>query len=182
MPGPCAPGQDTPLRKISREELLLFGQTPERPGSTHTTSSSSSSSLRDSTPPPMPPTPAATPSGPPSSSPSPALEHHPFAQCGSPDLTRVSSDSQGSAPPPPPQTGKGVYNGSLEKSHSFGQLPASMLPGVGRQPSITSLDSEGRSVGRDYKLQSTSSQDSSENGDRLKRSSSKIKNLFRKKK
>lgn len=74
-----------------------------------------------------------------------------------------------------------MYNGVLEKSYSFGQLPASMLPGVGRQPSITSLE-EGRSVGRDYKLQSTSSQDSSDNGERLKRSSSKIKNLFKKKK
>ncbi|KAM4564753.1 stromal interaction molecule 2 [Fundulus diaphanus] len=183
---PCAPGPETPYRRISREELLLLGQgSPERPGSTHTTSSSSSSSLRDSTPPPMPPTPATTPSGPPSTSPSPALEHHPFAQKGSPDLTCVMPESQsmplsqGSAASP---TGKGVYNGMLEKSYSYGQLPASMLPNVGRHPSLTSLDSEGRSVGRDYKLHSTSSQDSCDNGEKIKRSSSKIKSLFKKKK
>lgn len=75
-----------------------------------------------------------------------------------------------------------MYNGILEKSYSFGQLPASMLPSAGRHPSLTSLDSEGRSVGREYKLQSTSSQDSSDNGEKIKRSSSKIKSLFKKKK
>ncbi|XP_076016117.1 stromal interaction molecule 2 isoform X2 [Genypterus blacodes] len=181
------PGPETPFRKISREELLLYGQCQELPASTPatSTSSSSSSSLRDSTPPPLPPTPATTPSGPPSTSPSPALEHHPFAHRGSPDLTRIMPEShskpysQGHVSTP---TGKGVYNGILEKSYSFGQLPASMLPSVGRFPSLTSLDSEGRSVGRDNKLQSTSSQDSSDNGEKLKRSSSKIKNLFKKKK
>ncbi|MEQ2174753.1 hypothetical protein GOODEAATRI_011131, partial [Goodea atripinnis] len=179
----CTPGPETPYRRISREELLLLGQSsPERPGSTHTTSSSSSSSLRDSTPPPMP-TPATTPSGP--TSPSPALEHHPFAQKGSPDLTCIMPESQSmplsqvSATSP---TGKGVYNGILEKSYSYGQLPASMLPNVGRHPSLTSLDSEGRSMGRDYKLHSTSSQDSCDNGEKIKRSSSKIKSLFKKKK
>ncbi|XP_028330272.1 stromal interaction molecule 2 isoform X2 [Gouania willdenowi] len=179
---------DTPYRKVSREELLLFSQKPDLPASapTTTSSSSSSSSLRDSTPPPLPPTPATTPSGPPSTSPSPNLEHHPFAQRGSPDLTQITPDSQivpmsqRSATSP---TGKGVYNGVLEKSYSFGQLPASMLPNVGtRHPSLTSLDSEGRSMGREYKLQSASSQDSSENGDKIKRSSSKLKSLFKKKK
>ncbi|XP_041635251.1 stromal interaction molecule 2 isoform X2 [Cheilinus undulatus] len=180
---------DAPYRKISREELLLLSQTSEPPASTPAssthTSSSSSSSLRDSTPPPLPPTPATTPSGPPSTSPSPALEHHPFAHRGSPDLTRIIPESQsatfsqGSATSP---TGKGVYNGILEKSYSFGQLPASMLPNVGRYPSLTSLDSEGRSLGREHKLQSTSSQDSSDNGEKIKRSSSKIKSLFKKKK
>ncbi|XP_034532490.1 stromal interaction molecule 2 isoform X2 [Notolabrus celidotus] len=179
---------EPPYRKISREEMLLFSQNPELPASTPANSShtsSSSSSLRDSTPPPLPPTPATTPSGPPSTSPSPALEHHPFVHRGSPDLTRTIPESQsatfsqGSATSP---TGKGVYNGILEKSYSFGQLPASMLPNVGRFPSLTSLDSEGRSVGRDYKLQSTSSQDSSDNGEKIKRSSSKIKSLFKKKK
>ncbi|XP_037614510.1 stromal interaction molecule 2 isoform X2 [Sebastes umbrosus] len=185
---PCTPGSDTPYRKISREEMMLFS--PELPASTTSTStthtsSSSSSSLRDSTPPPLPPTPATTPTGPPSTSPSPALEHHPFAQHrGSPDLTRLPESqsvtfSQGSATSP---TGKGVYNGILEKSYSYGQLPASMLPNVGRYPSLTSLDSEGRSVGREHKLQSTSSQDSSDNGEKIKRSSSKIKSLFKKKK
>ncbi|XP_068569451.1 stromal interaction molecule 2 isoform X2 [Cebidichthys violaceus] len=190
---PCSPGSDTPYRKISREELLLFTQSPELPASTPatsstthtTTSSSSSSSLRDSTPPPLPPTPATTPSGPPSTSPSPALEHHPFAHKGSPDITRVLPESQsltfsqGNVTSP---SGKGMYNGILEKSYSFGQLPANMLPNVGRYPSLTSLDSEGRSVGREHKLQSTSSQDSSDNGEKMKRSSSKIKSLFKKKK
>ncbi|XP_078131947.1 stromal interaction molecule 2 isoform X2 [Sander vitreus] len=184
---PCTPGSDTLYRKISREELLLFSQSSELPASnpamSHTSSSSSCSSLRDSTPPP--PTPAPTPSGPPSTSPSPALEHHPFTQRGSPDLTRIIPESQsltfsqGSVTSP---TGKGMYNGILEKSYSYGQLPASMLPNVGRNTSLTSLDSEGRSVGRETKLQSTSSQDSSDNGEKIKRSSSKIKNLFKKKK
>ncbi|XP_030287238.1 stromal interaction molecule 2 isoform X3 [Sparus aurata] len=187
---PCTPGSDTPYRKISREELLLFSQSAELQASTPATStthtsSSSSSSLRDSTPPPMPPTPATTPSGPPSTSPSPALEHHSFAHRGSPDLTRIIPESQSmtfSQGSVTTQTGKGMYNGILEKSYSFGQLPASMLPNVGRNPSLTSLDSEGRSVGREYKLQSTSSQDSSDNGEKIKRSSSKIKSLFKKKK
>ncbi|XP_031145774.1 stromal interaction molecule 2 isoform X2 [Sander lucioperca] len=184
---PCTPGSDTLYRKISREELLLFSQSSELPASnpatSHTSSSSSCSSLRDSTPPP--PTPAPTPSGPPSTSPSPALEHHPFTQRGSPDLTRIIPESQsltfsqGSVTSP---TGKGMYNGILEKSYSYGQLPASMLPNVGRNTSLTSLDSEGRSVGRETKLQSTSSQDSSDNGEKIKRSSSKIKSLFKKKK
>lgn len=186
------PGSETPYRKISREELLLFSQTAELPASspaptptpsTHTSSGSSSGSLRDSTStPPLPAPPPLPPSGPPSTSPSPALEHHPFAHSGSPDLTRIIPESQsahfsqgGVASP----TGKGVYNGVLEKSYSFGQLPASMLPAVGRHPSLTSLDS---GVGRDYKLQSTSSQDSSDNGEKIKRSSSKIKSLFKKKK
>nr|XP_019951240.1 PREDICTED: stromal interaction molecule 2 isoform X2 [Paralichthys olivaceus] len=183
---PCTSGSETPYRKISREELLLYSQSPELPAcTTHTSSSSSSSSLRDSTPPPLPQTSATTPSGPPSTSPSPALEHHPFAHRGSPDLTHILPESQsvtftqGSITSP---TGKGVYNGILEKSYSYGQLPASMLPNVGRYPSLTSLDSEGRSMGREHKLQSTSSQDSSDNGERIKRSSSKIKSLFKKKK
>ncbi|KAI9543313.1 hypothetical protein NQZ68_011962 [Dissostichus eleginoides] len=182
MHNPCTPGSETPYRKISREELLLFAQREnmELPASTHTPhtpSSSSSSSLRDSTPPPLPPQ-ASTPSG----SPSPALEHHPFPHRGSPDITRSIPESQsmtfsqGNATSP---TGKGMYNGILEKSYSYSQLPASMLPNKGRNPSLTSLDS---GVGREYKLQSTSSQDSSDNGEKIKRSSSKIKSLFKKKK
>nr|XP_020467041.1 uncharacterized protein LOC109966517 [Monopterus albus] len=165
---PCTPGAETPYRKISREELLLFSQSPELPVSTSTTHTSSSS-LRDSTP-PLPP----TPSSPPSTSPSPALEHHSFARKGSPDLTCVIPESQsltfsqGNVTSP---MGKGMYNGILEKSYSFGQLPVSMLANVGRKPSLTSLDSEGRSVGRDYKLQSTSSQDSSDNDQDLPLSS-----------
>lgn len=185
---PCTTASETPYRKISRDELLLFGQSSELAASTPATTSSSSSSsgsLRDSTPPPLPPTPATTPPGPPSTSPSPALEHHTIAHRGSPDLTRVIPQSQsvtfsqGNVASLP---GKGIYNGILEKSYSFGQLPSSMLPNVGRYPSLTSLDSEGRSMGKEYKLQSTSSQDSSDNGEKAKRSSSKIKSLFKKKK
>lgn len=184
-------GSDATYRKISREELLLFGQSADVPACgavTRTASSSNSSSsgsLRDSTPPPPPPASAAAPCGPPSTSPSPSLEHHPFAHTGSPDLTRAVPESQSmtfSKGGVACQTGKGTYNGVLEKSYSFGQLPVSMLPKVGRNPSLTSLDSEGRSLGRERKLQSTSSQDSSDNGEKMKRSSSKLKSLFKKKK
>lgn len=175
-------GSDAPYRKISREELLLFGQSSEVSRTASSSNSSSSGSLRDSTPPPLPP---ATSCGPPSTSPSPSLEHHPFAHTGSPDLTRAIPESQSmtfSKGGVASQTGKGTYNGILEKSYSFGQLPVSMLPKVGRNPSLTSLDSEGRSLGRERKLQSASSQDSSDNGEKLKRSSSKLKSLFKKKK
>ncbi|CAL8327703.1 unnamed protein product [Lota lota] len=198
---------DGPYRKFSREELLLFSQSQEQPSSAYTPTSSASTpsyTPRDSTPPPasisLPPTPS---SGPPSTSPSPALEHRPFGK-GSPDLTRVLPESHGmgysskglvgSATPggaAPHPGGKGMYNGLLEKSYSFGQLPAGMLPGVGggkgggvgSYQSLTSLDSEGRSAGRgELKLQqsASSSQDSSDNGEKVKRS--KIKSLFKKKK
>ncbi|KAG7248901.1 hypothetical protein CRUP_035230, partial [Coryphaenoides rupestris] len=177
---------------------------------------------RDSTPPPpssisLPPTPGSgSGSGPSSSSPSPALEHHVFGK-GSPDLTRVLPESHSmlfcakgpvvsSTTPPggvgggssggPHAVGKGMYNGILEKSYSFGQLPASMLPGGGAKggsyQSLTSLDSEGRGLGlglgvaggrgeiKFYHQSASSSQDSSENGEKVKRS--KIKSLFKKKK
>ncbi|XP_010791006.1 stromal interaction molecule 2 [Notothenia coriiceps] len=60
---PCTSGSETPYRKISREELLLFTQreSMELPHTTHTPSSSSSSSLRDSTPPPPLPPPGQHP-------------------------------------------------------------------------------------------------------------------------
>lgn len=166
---PCSVGSETPYRKISREELMLYSQSPEPLASSPTSSSS-----RDSTPPPV-----TTPSGPPSTSPSPALEHHPFTHSASPDITCIIPESQSA---PPVSSGKGLYNGILEKSYSFSQLPPSMLPAVGRYPSLTSLDSEGRSMGREYKLPSTSSQDSCDNVEKIKRSSSKIKSLFKKKK
>eukprot|EP00066_Takifugu_rubripes_P015790 XP_011605056.1 PREDICTED: stromal interaction molecule 2 [Takifugu rubripes] len=160
-------GSDAPYRKISREELLLFGQGAVLPAggpltraaNTSSSNSSSSGSLRDSTPP-----------------------HHPFC---SPDLPLAIPESQSmtfSKGGVASQTGKGTYNGILEKSYSFGQLPVSMLPKVGRNPSLTSLDSEGRSLGTDRKLQSASSQDSSDNGEKMRRSSSKLKSLFKKKK
>lgn len=182
--GPVVLGPDAPYRKISREELLLFGPSAELPARTAASSSNSSSSgsLRDSTPPPPPLPP---PCGPPSTSPSPSLEHRPFAHTGSPDLTRAIPESQSmtfSKGGVACETGRGAYNGVLEKSYSFGQLPVSMLPKVGRNPSLTSLDSEGRSLGRERKLQSASSQDSSDNGEKAKRPSSKLKSLFKKKK
>ncbi|TNN63379.1 Stromal interaction molecule 2 [Liparis tanakae] len=182
---PCTAGSETPYRRISREELLLLSQSGELPASCCATHTSSTGSLRGCTPPPAPP--PGTPSGPPSTSASPALEHRPFARKGSPDITRgipesqsLTFSSQGGGVPS--ASGRGMYNGILEKSYSYGQLPASMLPHAGRYPSLTSLDSEGRSVGREHKLQSTSSQDSSDNGEKIKRSSSKIKSLFKKKK
>ncbi|XP_056432111.1 stromal interaction molecule 2-like [Gadus chalcogrammus] len=187
-----------PYRKFSREELLQFSQEPPPSAysSAQSPSSASSYTPRDSTPPPtstsLPPTPS---SGPPSSSPSPALEHRPFGK-GSPDLTRLPEAPGTGYPskgPPhqgsggPHQGGKGAYNGLLEKSYSFGQLPAGMLPGaagvkgagVGSYQSLTSLDLGGRAEAP--RLQSaSSSQDSSDNGEKVKRS--KIKSLFKKKK
>ncbi|XP_061664832.1 stromal interaction molecule 2 [Syngnathoides biaculeatus] len=152
---PCLVTLDGSYRKISCEEMLPFNRSQEFPTCTG----------GDSTPPPLPPAMATTPSGPPSTSPSP-------------DLTRTTPQTRAVASP----SGRATYNGILEKSYSFGALPAGILPSVGRYPSLTSLDSEGRSVGREYKLLSTSSQDSSDNGEKVKRSTSKIKSLFKKKK
>ncbi|XP_077445929.1 stromal interaction molecule 2 isoform X1 [Stigmatopora argus] len=145
---------DAPYRKISREELLLFHRSRESPASGGVLCDGG-----DSLPPSLPP----APSGPPSTSPSP-------------DLTRVSPETV------TPLAGKRANNGVLEKSYSFGALPAGAPPAVGRYPSLASLDSEGRSVGRERKLPSASSQDSSDNGEKFKRSSSKIKSLFKKRK
>ncbi|XP_056298580.1 stromal interaction molecule 2 isoform X2 [Pseudoliparis swirei] len=180
---PCTAGSETPYRRISREELLLLSQSGELPASCCSAHTSSTGSLRGSTPPPAPP--PGTPSGPPSTSASPALERRPFAHKGSPDITRGIPESQSltfSQGGAPSASSRGMYNGILEKSYSYGQLPTSMLPHAGRYPSLTSLDSEGRGMGREHKLQSTSSQDSSDNGEKIKRSSSKIKSLFKKKK
>uniref|UniRef100_A0A4W5NW76 Stromal interaction molecule 2 n=1 Tax=Hucho hucho TaxID=62062 RepID=A0A4W5NW76_9TELE len=107
---------------------------------------------------------------------------------GSPDLTRGSIPESHSMSFTTPTAGnKAVFNGILEKSYSMGQLPAGMTGAgvvvVGRNPSLTSLDNEGRGAGgKEKKLQSTSSQDSCDNGDKTKKSSSKIKSLFKKKK
>ncbi|XP_023651913.1 stromal interaction molecule 2 isoform X2 [Paramormyrops kingsleyae] len=126
-------GQDTPMRRISREEHLSLeldlSTMPDRP-------------LK-----------------------------------GSPDLTRITE------PPGAPlcPLGKVVYNGILEKSYSLGQLPSAPPAPGERFMSAASLDTELK-VSRDDKLQRQPSQDSSENGDKLKRSSSKIKSLFKKKK
>ncbi|XP_045577445.1 stromal interaction molecule 2 isoform X2 [Salmo salar] len=162
---PCTPGPETPYRKISREELMMLSQQEPQ------------SYVRDS-PPPQ--------GG--SSAPSPALEHHRHKHKGSPDLTRGSIPESHSMSFATSSAGnKAMYNGILEKSYSMGQLPASMTGAggvaVGRYPSLTSMDSEGRGVGaKEQKQPSTSSQDSSGNGDKAKRSSSKIKSLFKKKK
>ncbi|XP_029615655.1 stromal interaction molecule 2 isoform X3 [Salmo trutta] len=162
---PCTPGPETPYRKISREELMMLSQQEPQ------------SYVRDS-PPPQ--------GG--SSAPSPALEHHRHKHKGSPDLTRGSIPESHSMSFATSSAGnKAMYNGILEKSYSMGQLPASMTGAggvaVGRYPSLTSMDSEGRGVGaKEQKQPSTSSQDSSGNGDKVKRSSSKIKSLFKKKK
>ncbi|XP_046904879.1 LOW QUALITY PROTEIN: stromal interaction molecule 2 [Hypomesus transpacificus] len=165
-PGPCSAGQETQYRRISREEMLIYSQDPSLG------SGNSPACLRDSTPPP-------------STNPSPALEHQSHSHKGSPDLTRTLLPESQSMPfgGGVQQAGMGAYNGILEKSYSMGQLPAGMGPVAGRYPSLTSLDSEGRSMGKEHKLQSTSSQDSSDNGsEKFRRSSSKIKSLFKKKK
>lgn len=162
---PCTPGPETPYRKISREELMMLSQQEPQ------------SYVRDS-PPPQ--------GG--SSAPSPALEHHRHKHKGSPDLTRGSIPESHSMSFATSSAGnKAMYNGILEKSYSMGQLPAGMTGAgvvvVGRNPSLTSLDNEGRGAGgKEKKLQRTSSQDSCDNGDKTKKSSSKIKSLFKKKK
>nr|XP_046184935.1 stromal interaction molecule 2-like isoform X2 [Oncorhynchus gorbuscha] len=162
---PCTPGPETPYRKISREELMMLSQQEPQ------------SYVRDS-PPPQ--------GG--SSAPSPALEHHRHKHKGSPDLTRGSIPESHSMSFATSSAGnKAMYNGILEKSYSMGQLHASMTGAggvaVGRYPSLTSMDNEGRGAGaKEQKQPSTSSQDSSGNGDKAKRSSSKIKSLFKKKK
>uniref|UniRef100_A0A8C9W5S9 Stromal interaction molecule 2 n=1 Tax=Scleropages formosus TaxID=113540 RepID=A0A8C9W5S9_SCLFO len=122
---PPSGGQDTPTRRISREELLA--QELCAPDS-------------------------------------PCPGERPLR--GSPDLTRVAESQSMTFGSP---AVKAVYNGVLEKSYSLGQLPGALPDPEGRSP-------------RDNKLQSQTSQDSSENGDRVKRSSSKIKSLFKKKK
>ncbi|KAM6949542.1 stromal interaction molecule 2 [Aplochiton taeniatus] len=174
------PATEPPYRRISRDELMLLSQIQEPPVLA-APGAALVLRLRDS--PPLPLT--SSPSTPPhSSSPSPALEHPAHLSKGSPDLTRVLPESH-SMPFPQQHAGPagkaGGYNGLLEKSYSLGQLPAGA--GEGRHPSLTSLDSEGRSA-KEHKLQSASSQDSSDNGAErsARRSSSKIKSLFKKKK
>ncbi|CAB1345039.1 unnamed protein product [Coregonus sp. 'balchen'] len=174
---PCMPGPETPYRKISREELMMLSQQEPQ------------TYIRDSPPPQGG---AASPTTPSSANPSPALEHHSHSHThkhkGSPDLTRGSIPESHSMSFATSTAGnKAVFNGILEKSYSMGQLPAGMTGAGGvvvvHYPSLTSLDNEGRGAGgKEQKLQSTSSQDSCDNGDKTKRSSSKIKSLFKKKK
>ncbi|XP_036407496.1 stromal interaction molecule 2 [Megalops cyprinoides] len=135
--GRKAGGQETPSRKISREELL--GQ--EALGG---------------------------------DSRAPAEPSH----RGSPDLTRAITESHSMTFNP---VSKVVYNGILEKSYSLGQLPSAPPVAEGRHPSLTGLELEAKLL-REHKIQGTSSQESCENGDKAKRSSSKIKSLFKKKK
>lgn len=84
---------------------------------------------------------------------------------GSPDLTRALTESQSMTFNP---ISKVVYNGILEKSCSLNQLPAGALQG----------SEEPLKVVKEKML----SHESGENGEKLKRSSSKIKSLFKKKK
>ncbi|XP_031648091.1 stromal interaction molecule 2 isoform X2 [Oncorhynchus kisutch] len=178
---PCTPGPEPPYRKISREELMMLSQQEPQ------------TYIRDSSPPQGGVVSLSTSS---SANPSPALEHHSHSHThshkhkGSPDLTRGSIPESHSMSFTTPTAGnKAVFNGILEKSYSMGQLPAGMTGAggvvvvVGRNPSLTSLDNEGRGAGgKEKKLQRTSSQDSCDNGDKTKKSSSKIKSLFKKKK
>uniref|UniRef100_A0A3P8Y0W0 SAM domain-containing protein n=1 Tax=Esox lucius TaxID=8010 RepID=A0A3P8Y0W0_ESOLU len=140
---------------------------------------------------PLPKEEPGPPPPPPSASPSPALEQHTHTRShkrkDSPDLTRGSLPESQSVTFTLGSGGKALYNGVLEKSYSMGQLPAGMTgaggAAEGRHPSLTSLNNDGKGAGpKEQKLQSTSSQDSCDNGDRVKRSSSKIKSLFKKKK
>lgn len=133
-------GQETPSRKISREEAL--GQEQQALDSRV------------------------------------ALE---LAHKGSPDLTRALTESQSMTFNP---MSKVVYNGILEKSYSLNQLPASPPPGSeARYPSLGGLDDQVKVAKEKMQSMSMSSQESCENCDKLKRSSSsKIKSLFKKKK
>lgn len=163
--GPCGSGQDTPQRKISREEMIMLCQ------EAHQISSSS-----DPSPPPPPALPVPSPAHghtPP--------HHHRHGHKGSPDLTRTIPESQSMTFHPGSAK---HHNGILEKSYSLSQLPATAVVAAaaavsdGRHPSLCSLDSEAKSP-KEVKLHSSSSQDSCDNGEKKR---SKIKSLFKKKK
>ncbi|KAJ8397706.1 hypothetical protein AAFF_G00433950 [Aldrovandia affinis] len=133
--GRRAGGQDTPSRKISREELL--SQEPLTLDSRA------------------------------------ALE---LSHRGSPDLTRAMSESQSMTFNP---MSKVVYNGILEKSYSLSQLPGGPPASYAAPP----RPDEHPKAGREHRAHAASSHEScGENGEKVKRSSSKIKSLFKKKK
>ncbi|XP_052004335.1 stromal interaction molecule 2-like [Xyrauchen texanus] len=153
---PCAQstrvtGTDTPPRKISREELLLFTQEAQAVALESIAYSKSSSS-----------------------SPFDSSVHK-----GSPDLTRSSVLPESQSLTFHPGTKSVAYNGIPEKSYSLGQLPAFGTPPEGQYPSISSLDTEGKAIKEPKKLQTTSSPDSCDNGEKKR---SKIKSLFKKSK
>ncbi|XP_051993522.1 stromal interaction molecule 2-like [Xyrauchen texanus] len=143
-------GTDTPPRKISHEELFLFTQEAQ---------AVALESLPSST-----------------SSPSSPLDS---VHKGSPDLTHSAVLPESQSLTFHPGTKAVAYNGILEKSYSLGQLPAVGTPPEGQYPSISSLNIEGKAIKDPKQLQSTSSQDSCDNGEKKR---SKIKSLFKKSK
>lgn len=147
----CVTGTDTPPRKISREELLLLAQEAQA---------------------------AAMETLPPSTS-SPSSFDSSSVHKGSPDLTRPSALPESQSLTFHPGTKAVAYNGILEKSYSMGQLPAGGTPPEGHYPSISSLDIESKAIKEPKQLQTTSSQDSCDNGEKKR---SKIKSLFKKSK
>ncbi|KAK9972070.1 hypothetical protein ABG768_025401 [Culter alburnus] len=147
----CVTGTDTPPRKISREELLLLAQEAQA---------------------------AAMETLPPSTS-SPSSLDSSSVHKGSPDLTRPSALPESQSLTFHPGTKAVAYNGILEKSYSMGQLPAGGTPPEGHYPSISSLDIESKAIKEPKQLQTTSSQDSCDNGEKKR---SKIKSLFKKSK
>ncbi|XP_076145481.1 stromal interaction molecule 2 isoform X2 [Alosa pseudoharengus] len=179
--GPCSSGQDTPQRKISREELILLCQEHHHQlssSSTTTTTTSSSLPTDPSPPPPPVPSPAHGHTPPPHHH-----QHHPQGHKGSPDLTRTTIPESQSMTF---HTGSvKLHNGILEKSYSMGQLPASAVVAAAaavsdaRHPSLCSLDSEVKNPKEMKAIHSSSSQDSCDNGEKKR---SKIKSLFKKKK
>lgn len=184
--GPCTSGQDTPQRKISREEMMVLCQ------DIHQISAPTATSLPPD-PSPSPPPPPAPPVPSPVHTP-PHHHHHPHhththphhahhGHKGSPDLTHAIPESQSLTFHPGASTK--LHNGILEKSYSMGQLPASAVVAAAaavsdaRHPSLGSLDSEVKSPKEVKLLHSSSSQDSCDNGEKKR---SKIKSLFKKKK
>lgn len=147
----CVTGTETPPRKISREEFLLLEAQALALETIMPPSTSSPSSPLDSS----------------------------SVHKGSPDLTRSSDFPESQSLTFHSSTRAVAYNGILEKSYSMGQLPASGTPLEGHYPSISSLDIESKAIKESKQLQSSSPQDSCDNGEKKR---SKIKSLFKKSK
>uniref|UniRef100_A0A4W4GUX9 SAM domain-containing protein n=1 Tax=Electrophorus electricus TaxID=8005 RepID=A0A4W4GUX9_ELEEL len=135
---PCAPGAETPQRKISREELLLFAQEMQ-------------AITVDTSPPPLPVCYSIDPTS---------------GGRGSPDLTRSSTIPESQSLTFHPVTKMAASNGMLEKSCSMGQMPAGGTSPEGRHLSLSSLDMEGRASKEVKQRPSTSSPDSCDNGEK----------------
>ncbi|XP_073762946.1 stromal interaction molecule 2 isoform X1 [Danio rerio] len=147
----CVTGTETPPRKISREEFYPLEAQALALETIMPPSTSSPSSFHDSS----------------------------SVHKGSPDLTRSSDFPEYQNLTFHPSTRVVAYNGILEKSYSMGQLPASGTPLEGHYPSISSLDIESKAIKESKQLQTTSPQDSCDNGEKKR---SKIKSLFKKSK